>query len=137
MATQSGLFKKNKQCEYCGRPLPQHYELDVCPHCMDANLFREVKDYIRSNHVNEYQVAEHFGISIKQVKQWIREGRIEYRTNDPSGTLTGIHCQRCGAPVTFGSLCPECLKLLNTGSGTAVKTVTPDVQMHYLDKNKH
>jgi predicted amidophosphoribosyltransferase len=24
-----------------------------------------------------------------------------------------MHCQRCGAPVTFGTLCPQCLKLLN------------------------
>ena len=109
MATEEGLFGKYKQCEFCGRPLPKNYEDTLCPHCKDNKLFRDVKEFIRSNQVNEYEVASHFGIPLKQVKSWIREGRIEYNTATATDTISGMHCQHCGAPVTFGSLCPKCL----------------------------
>lgn len=132
MQTDFGLFNKYKYCEYCGRPLPIHYEDNLCPNCRDTQLFRDVKEYIRSNIVNEYEVADHFHIPLRQVKEWIREGRIEYREDDVAATRIGMHCQRCGAPVTFGALCPKCLKLLNSGSGTAVGEMN-DTRMRYLD----
>jgi NMD protein affecting ribosome stability and mRNA decay len=135
MVTSQDATSKTKQCEFCGRPLSPHYEGNLCPHCKDVNLFREVKDFIRSHTVNEYEVSEHFGIPLKQIKAWIREGRIEYRTDDPSTNVSTMHCQRCGAPVTFGTLCPQCLKLLNNGKGTAVsQNIEADSRMHYLDK---
>ena len=36
---------------------------------------------------------------------------------ESSSTIAGLHCQRCGAPVTFGTLCPKCLRLLNGNKG--------------------
>lgn len=133
MATEEGLFGKYKQCEFCGRPLPNDYQDVLCPRCRDNQLFHDVKEFIRANRVNEYEVADHFGIPLKQVKAWIREGRIEYNTAAPGETISGMHCQRCGAPVTFGSLCPKCLKLLNGGHGSAATDNSPNTKMHYLD----
>ena len=119
MAVEEGLFGKYKQCEFCGRPLPKNYEGDLCPRCKDNQLFREVKHFIRSNNVNEYEVAAHFDIPLKQVKEWIRDGRIEYRTDNAA------------------TLCPKCLKLLNQhGSSVAFskdKNNVGDSRMHYLD----
>ena len=111
MAEIEGLLGKYRQCSFCGRPLPRGFEGDMCPACMEQELFREVKDFIRSHEVNEYQVAEHFNIPVRVVKNWIKDGRIEYKEigND---NIIGIHCQRCGSPVSFGTLCPKCLKLL-------------------------
>lgn len=134
MQPDKNIFNKYKYCEFCGRPLPKSYEGNLCPNCQETQLFRDVKEYIRSNVVNEYEVAEHFHIPLRQVKEWIRDGRIEYRKDNDS-TIHGMHCQRCGAPVSFGSLCPKCLKLLNSGSGTAV-TGTSDLRMRYLDNPK-
>lgn len=134
MATEKGLFEKYNQCEFCNRPLPAHYEQKLCPKCLDTKLFRDVKEFIRSNNVNEYEVAEHFSIPLKQVKGWIREGRIEYQDADSAKNITSVTCQRCGAPVSFGTLCPKCLKLLN-GKGSAVNTESvSDSRMHYLDQ---
>ena len=137
MAVEEGLFGKYNQCEFCGRPLPKNYEGDLCPRCKDNQLFREVKHFIRSNNVNEYEVAAHFDIPLKQVKEWIRDGRIEYRTDNAASNVSALHCQRCGAPVTFGTLCPKCLKLLNQhGSSVAFskdKNNVGDSRMHYLD----
>lgn len=135
MATDEGLFGKYKQCEYCGRPLPLHFEGNLCPGCQDAQLFRDVKEFIRANDVNEYEVAEHFCIPHRKVKEWIREGRIEYRTDKPTANVSALHCQRCGAPVTFGTLCPKCLKLVNGGHGSSTNYAVGDSKMHYLDRD--
>ena len=128
------LFENYKQCEMCKCPLPLDYKGELCPHCTEIRLFQDVKDYIRANDVNEFDVANHFNIPLKQVKAWIREGRIEYKEPNKT-TLTGLHCQRCGAPVAFGTLCPKCLKIMNGNKGYEVKK--PDYtndKMRFLDK---
>ena len=137
MAVEEGLFGKYKQCEFCGRPLPKNYEGELCPRCKDNQLFNEVKHFIRSNNVNEYEVDAHFGIPLKQVKEWIRDGRIEYRTKNAASNVSALHCQQCGAPITFGTLCPKCLKVLNQqGSSSTLSknhNMGSDSRMHYLD----
>ena len=74
-------------------------------------IFALIKDYIRSNVVNEYMVAEHFHISLRKVRNWIKEGRIEYVENNTQ--IVGTKCQRCGKPVSFGTLCPDYMRLMN------------------------
>lgn len=136
MPIDEGLFGKVKQCTYCKCPLPSNYDGELCPRCADAQLFRDVKEYIRANDVNEYQVAEHFQIPLKQVKNWIREGRIEYRTDPQTAKYVVMHCQKCGAPISFGSLCQKCLKQENSGHGTTLQDFSSDTRMHYLDTPK-
>ena len=76
------LERKNsinhKYCEHCGQAIPRCSEFACCTECQNSILFRAVKDYIRENNVNEFEVAEHFGIPLRLVKQWMRELRIEY-----------------------------------------------------------
>ena len=137
MAKTQGLFNNLKTCDICGRPLPEKYAEEVCPICHENNLFHDVKEFIRKYNVNEYQVADRFGISVKQVKGWIREGRIEYKEKDASNSIVGLHCQQCGAPVTFGSLCPKCLKSSNSGKVFKTKQTSTDGnsnKMHYLEQ---
>lgn len=68
----------HKYCEHCGSPIPRSFELPYCASCQDTFLFKSVKEYIRNNNVNEFQVAEHFDIPLSLVKRWVREMRIEY-----------------------------------------------------------
>ena len=98
-----------KQCAQCGRYLNESYKDELCPGCQEINLFAEVKEYIRANDVKEADVAEHFGIPISKVRGWIREGRIQYKSDQPS--INKVYCQICGKQMQFGSLCPECHKL--------------------------
>ena len=137
MYNYKALFNNYKQCAVCKRPLPNNYKEDLCPHCLESQLFNEVKEYIRSNDVNEYEVAEHFSIPLHQVKAWIRDGRIEYKQTDTS-KIAGLHCQRCGAPITFGTLCPKCLKLMNGNKGYSggYTSGADGKRMHYLDKEE-
>ena len=88
------LFENVNQCKSCKRPLPKDYAQDLCTRCQEIQLFHDVKDYIRSNDVNEYEVADHFNIPLRQVKEWIREGRIEYKETFAQNSIEGIHCQR-------------------------------------------
>ncbi|MCR5145000.1 MAG: hypothetical protein K6B67_06810 [Lachnospiraceae bacterium] len=72
--------KSNKKtCRNCGRYLARSNQGDLCPECSDEEIYAEVKEYILHNNVTELQVAEKFNIPLKQVKSWVKDGRIDYR----------------------------------------------------------
>lgn len=126
------LFGDYKECEFCKRPLPDDYDETMCPHCIENQLFHEVKEFIRENDVNEYQVAAEFHIPVRQVKEWIREGRIEYKTQPKN--LSSDYCVRCGASILFGSYCSKCMKLASMNKGYAVNDMPmEDSQMRFLN----
>lgn len=104
-----GLFNNYKYCTVCKKPLPLSFEEDLCPGCKENMFFNEVKEYIRTNDVTEYDVADHFQIPLQRVKRWIREGRIEYK-DKRLNAIYSLHCEKCGVPITFGTLCPKCAK---------------------------
>ncbi|MCR5666311.1 MAG: hypothetical protein K6G01_05730 [Eubacterium sp.] len=125
-----------KQCEECGRAMPMDYPHDICPTCRENELFREVREYIRANDVNEYQVADKFDLPVEQVKQWIRSGRIEYKQQGEKGFISGNYCARCGASVSFGTLCPKCLRLMNNqnkGVALGKPSNAENNKMRFLD----
>lgn len=134
MEQQQALFGNYKYCEECRKPLPLTYKAALCPSCIEQKLFREVKEYIRTNDVTEYDVAEHFNIPRQRVKQWIREGRIEYKDNHLN--TISMHCVKCGAPITFGTLCTKCLRLQGSTGYSAGPGKAEDSRMRYLDDSK-
>lgn len=132
---QRRLFESYKYCEYCGKPLPLSFEGSVCPACQDQQLFHEVKEFIRSSDdVTEYDVAKHFDIPIQKVKHWIREGRIEYKS-DPASSIT-THCVECGAPISFGRLCPKCLKKQSISGHSNTNPNAPG-RMRFFEDSKN
>lgn len=130
---QQDLFGNYKYCEICRRPLPLTYKDSLCPACIEQQLFHEVKEYIRENDVTEYDVALHFNIPLHRVKQWIREGRIEYK-EDRLNKIT-LHCMQCGAPISFGTLCSKCLRAKNTSVHSTGQPAESS-RMRYLDDVK-
>ena len=74
------------------------------------------------------------------VKGWIKEGRIEYKemVDGKRSINNHLSCERCGAPVTFGTLCSKCLKLLNKNMhGYDLHKHQPDDdRMRFLNNNK-
>ena len=123
-------------CQSCGRPLPARYEGDCCISCMERQLFEKVRDYIRANDVNEYDVAEHINIPHRKVKGWIKEGRIEYK-EQVEKNISAIFCSRCGAKVNFGTLCQKCLKMMNgeNREGFAMLTKAEEGKMRFMDND--
>ena len=130
------MREDGKYCKMCGRTLPTMSDKEYCPSCEENKLFDEVREFIRANDVTEHQVAEHFGISQKKVKNWIKEGRIEYKDKGDMRGLVSIRCARCGAPVTFGTLCSKCLKLMNSAKYEYAGSEMENQKMRFLDQEK-
>lgn len=135
MVEQASLFDNMKFCAVCHRSLPESYEEELCPVCQENQLFGQVREYIRANDVNEYQVAEHFDIPRRQVKKWIEEGRIEYKEQEKH--IKNLHCSVCGEPISYGSLCQKCYReKYHTKSAYAtLRAVTDEDKMRFLDKS--
>lgn len=129
------MREEGKYCKVCGRMLPSMSVKDCCPVCEENKLFDQVRDFIRTHDVTEVQVAEYFGIPQKKVKNWIKEGRIEYKEDGNNKGLVSIHCARCGAPVTFGTLCSKCLKLMNSSKYEYAGDTIEDQKMRFLDQD--
>lgn len=132
---QVSLFDNLKFCSICRRPLPLDYDKEMCPGCIENQLFNEVKEYIRSRDVTEYQVAEHFQIPHRKVKRWIEEGRIEYKEQGDT-KIMNLHCSKCGTAISFGNLCQKCYKeKYNTRVGYApLKEGSEENKMRFFDE---
>lgn len=120
-------------CKQCGRFLLDEYKEEICPDCQELNLFSEVKDYIRENDVRESDVAEHFGLPVTKVRRWIREGRIQYK-GVQNGLYGGVHCQLCGKPIDFGTICPDCHRAHNIKGVATVEKAEDKSVMRFLNK---
>lgn len=136
MISQStGQYEETPRCRQCGRVLPDVYEDgDLCPACQETNLFAEVKDFIRANDVKEMDVAEHFDIPVSKVRKWIREGRIQYK-GEAGEAISGVHCQLCGKPIDFGTLCPDCHRMQGLKI-VAQQYAEQKSEMRFINKGK-
>lgn len=87
-----------RYCRNCGRPLPASRMKSLCEQCEADAIYRDVKEYVRENDVNEYQVADHFDISVDVVRKWIREGYMSYKGEEKVSALPG---DKSGMRVTL------------------------------------
>lgn len=67
------LFHNARYCKDCGTILLDSYTRDLCSNCEAQRIFDEVRDYIRSQDVNEYDVAKHFDIPVGMVRSGSRK----------------------------------------------------------------
>lgn len=94
-------------CKSCGRLFNALDRSRLCPACKRAleDKFQEVKQYLRDNpNATVNQTAEDNDVTIKQIKQWIREERLVL--TNPAGC--DIRCEQCGAAITTGRFCEKC-----------------------------
>ena len=90
-----------KLYNYLGRTTP------LCPACMKMmeEKFQIVKDYIRDNPgANIQKVSDDTEVSIKMIKQWVREERLTFA----EGSGVGLECESCGANILTGRFCANC-----------------------------
>lgn len=99
-------YSNYKECIQCKRFMSVRYIPNICPICEEINLFREVRDYIRENEVNAFQVADKFNLPLEKVKTWIRCGKIEYKGR--ARRKEEYFCLKCGKALFKGSYCPQC-----------------------------
>lgn len=132
---KKALFADYFYCVCCKKLLPTEYEFDMCPLCIENELFKKVREYIRANDVTEYDVAKAFDLPIARVKSWIRQGRIQYK-EDKNKKLIGHHCARCGELIAQGDFCVNCRHILARQKGTVALDLErfEDSRMRYLDQ---
>lgn len=84
----------------------------MCPKCKDAfeEKFQEVKKFVQENgHASMVDVCVNCNVEADQVRQWIREERLQFADDSP----IKISCERCGAMIGFGKFCDKCKAELN------------------------
>ena len=103
-----------KNCKDCGRLFNYVGGVQLCPACKDKleDKFKEVKDFIQDNGKSTLEeVSEKCEVSVKQLKQWIREERLTFSDDSP---IT-VECESCGAPIKSGRFCKNCSDNLANG----------------------
>ncbi len=99
----------------------------ACPNCLAAReeKFQKCKEYIRENPgVNIQAVADATEVSIKLIKQWVREERLTFA----EGSSVGIECERCGANILTGRYCPACKGAMTQSFGQVIQQSRPQPQ---------
>ena len=131
---------KIKNCRECGHIFEYIAGPQVCPSCYKANekKFKEVRDFIYDHENATISiVSEACDVSERQLRQWVREERLELK----SASISGVTCESCGRPITTGRFCNKCkaltIKELTDASkrGYAVQQQDEDIpKMRYLNK---
>ncbi len=96
-----------KNCRSCGKIFNYVSGPFTCPACREQmeQKFQEVKAYIRDNRgVSIQEVAEACDVDVAQIRQWLREDRLEVTEDSP----IRLTCEGCGAFIRSGRYCEKC-----------------------------
>lgn len=96
-----------RNCRMCGKLFNHVMGPAICPNCKEKmeEKFQTVKKYIQENHgADIMQVAEECEVDAAQIRQWIREERLQFADDSP----IMIPCERCGAMIRSGKFCEKC-----------------------------
>ncbi|MDE7013149.1 MAG: flagellar protein [Kineothrix sp.] len=132
-----------RNCKKCGKLFNYVSGPMICQNCKEEleEKFQEVKKYV-SEHpgCGIPEVTEECDVTPNQIKQWLREERLEFSAN----TQVGLTCENCGVPVRSGRFCSKCKNsMANDLQGMYKKKKTmvekkPDTKdnprMHFLDR---
>ena len=94
--------------------------MPLCTACREGleAKFQQVKTYIYENpHSSIASVAEDNDVSVKQIKQWIREERLEF-TED---SMIVLACEICAASIRTGRYCEKCKAQTLNGLNNVVR----------------
>lgn len=117
-----------KSCKGCSRLFNYIAGPHLCPNCREKleEKFQEVKAYINDHKgVSIQTVSEECDVDNNQIKQWLREGRLEI-TED---SAIFINCESCGAPIKSGRFCNACAYKMQSGFNSIVED--------YRKQNEH
>lgn len=126
-----------KNCKSCGRLFNYMGSgPSICPACQRKleEKFQQVKTYLGENpHSSVSQVADDNDVSVKQIKQWIREERLSLS----NATIDGVLCEHCGVPICSGRFCDKCkASMQNTLSSVLDKPKAQEAKKQERDGNR-
>lgn len=94
-------------CRGCGRLFNAIADENLCPDCRKKleDKFQEVKAYLEEKpHASLDEVSRENNVTVKQLKQWVREERLSFSEN----SVEGIDCENCGKLIRTGRYCDDC-----------------------------
>lgn len=86
----------------------------ICPQCKELKeeKFQEVKKYISEHRgADILQVSEECDVDPNQIRQWIREERLQFADDSP----IKIACEGCGTMIRSGRFCDKCRAEMTSG----------------------
>ena len=111
-----------RNCKTCGRLFNYLGGPNICEACRAEieNKFQNTKEYIRENpRASTQEISDANEVSTNQIRQWIREERLQFADDSP----IGIECEICGAVIKTGKYCDACKN--NTANALAKSIEKP------------
>ena len=125
-----------RNCRSCGTLFNYISGPPICSKCKKKleEKFTEVKEYLDAHpNATISVVSEEMDVSVKQIKQWIKEERLSLS----EATVEGIVCESCGKPVRSGRFCDKCkIKMQNELAGAIKKPAAVPVKKKDHDGNR-
>ena len=111
-------------CKNCGRLFNVISNKKICPNCIAAleDRFQDVKKYLDENPSATIEIlSKECDISVKQIKEWIREERLTFK----EGSGCGITCEKCGTMILTGKYCDQCKMKIHNNLSSAIDKKIP------------
>ena len=124
-----------RNCKSCGRLINYMGGAPLCTSCQKKleEKFQEVKEYLNENpNSSIHKVAEEVDVSVKQIKQWVREERLTFSED----SVQGIDCENCGRMIRTGRFCESCKQSLASTLRSALDTPKSFDVQHRNGKDK-
>lgn len=96
-----------RNCRKCRKLFNYITGQPLCPSCKEEieAKFQDVKKYIQDHrNCSVAEVATECEVEESQIRQWVREERLEFG----EGSVSGIICETCGTPIMTGRFCEKC-----------------------------
>ena len=119
-----------RNCRKCGRIFNYAVGPIICPRCKEDQeaKFQEVKKYVQENHGADItEVAEACEVETGQIRQWIREERLQFADDSP----IRLPCEGCGSMIQAGRFCSKCkTEMLNGFKHAVAPAKAKDPEKH-------
>ena len=101
-----------RNCPRCGK-IFSYIGRPICHNCLESeeNEFKIVKEYIYDNPgATISEVAQETEVSIEKIMRFLREERLEIKSENSNLLL---ECERCGRAINSGRFCDNCKDEIN------------------------
>lgn len=124
-----------RNCKDCGKIFNYLSGAPLCPACMKKldDKYSIVKEYIYDNPgASIQQVSEENGVSVGQLKKWVREERLAFSDD----SMVGIECENCGTMIRTGRFCSKCKDSMLNKLGNIYKEPVEEAKKSFKDNPK-
>ena len=124
-----------RNCRKCKRLFNYVVGPIICPACREEmeQEFQKVKKYVQEHaHCDIRTVSEECEVDPNQIRQWVREERLEFADD----SAVGLNCERCGRTIKSGRFCEACKQDMSNTFSNAIRPNTSVQQAPKKDERQ-